>query len=366
MQSSAKPAFSNSKDQQQFYRELLKKVNRYFRLYGVDKTGHWRMLVKAIIILVSYFALYGVILSGVLANSWWWILAYIGLGAATAVIGLSIMHDANHGSFSRKKWVNKLFGFSMNVVGASAFTWKLQHNVLHHTYTNVHGMDEDIQGRGLFRFSPDSPKRKIHRFQHIYAFLFYAFLTLSWTFSGDFARMKRYKKMGLIAQAKSSYKREMTILVASKVGYMVYILVIPILFTSMAWWQPVVGFVVLHAVAGLVLSLIFQPAHVEESTSFYQPAENNKLPEAWAVHQLLTTSNFAMRSRWFTWLIGGLNYQIEHHLFPHVSHIHYRKLSKIVRRTAADFNLPYNSRRTFVGAVYHHLRLLRHLGRATA
>lgn len=321
------------------------------------------MIVKSLIILTAYFATYGVLISGAVSGFLAWLLVYLILGFTTAVIGLAIMHDANHGAFSRKKWVNKLFGFSMNVVGASAFTWKIQHNVLHHTYTNVHGMDEDIQGRGLFRFSPDSPLRRIHRFQHVYAFFFYSMLTLSWTFVGDFARMARYRKMGLVDQAKADYKKEMRILIASKVGYIGYMLVLPALISGFAWWQAALGFVFLHMVAGLSLSLIFQPAHVEESTTFYQPDENNKLPEAWAVHQLLTTSNFAMSSRWFTWLIGGLNYQIEHHLFPHVSHIHYRKISKIVRRTAKEFGLPYNQRKTFVGAVYHHVRLLRQLGR---
>lgn len=321
------------------------------------------MLVKALVMLSVYFGAYGVLLSGVLSDSYWWILGYIVVGLGTSGIGLSIMHDANHGSFSKKKWVNQLFGFSMNVVGASAFCWKLQHNVLHHTYTNVHGMDEDIQGRGIFRFSPDSPVRKIHRFQHLYAWFFYGLLTLSWTFVGDFNRLRRYEKMGLIKQAKTTYKRELTILTLTKIGYFAYILVLPIVLGNMPWWQPVVGFFLLHFVAGLVLSLIFQPAHVEESTSFFQPDEDNKLPDTWAVHQIMTTSNFAMRSRWFTWCIGGLNYQVEHHLFPHVSHIHYRKLSKIVRRTAKEFNLPYNYRKTFFGAVYHHARLLYQLGR---
>lgn len=358
-----KPTFSNPGLQIQFYRSVLNKVNRYFRMYGLKKNGHWRMLVKAAVMFAIYFGPYGLVLSGLLTGTFWWVVAYLIMGIGVSGIGLSIMHDANHGAFSQKKWVNKAFGFTMNLVGANAFTWRVQHNVLHHTYTNVHGMDEDIAGRGLFRFSPDSPHRKIHRFQHVYAWFFYSLLTISWMFMGDFVRLARYKKMGLIEQQKTTFKRELTIMILSKIGYVGYILVLPILFSGMPWWQPVVGFFIMHLLAGLILSMIFQPAHVEESTSFYQPNESNKLPDAWAAHQLMTTSNFAMRSRWFTWFIGGLNYQVEHHLFPHVSHVHYRKLSKLVRRTAEEFGLPYNYRRTWVGALWHHGRQLYSLGR---
>lgn len=331
-------------------------------MYGVKKHGNWRMAFKTFFMYALTFVPYGLILGGLVSAWWSWAVAYIVMGMGVAGIGLSIMHDANHGAYSKKKWVNSLMGFSMNIIGASAFTWKVQHNVLHHTYTNVHGMDEDISGRGLFRFSPDSKWRKLHRFQWLYAWFFYCLLTISWMFVGDFSRLVRYEKMGLVKKQKTTFKKEFWIMLATKIAYVGYIIVLPLLFSSLGWGQVVLGFVIMHAVAGLSLSLIFQPAHVEESTSFIQPDENGKLPEAWAVHQLFTTSNFAMKNRLFTWFVGGLNYQVEHHLFPHVSHIHYRKLSKLVRNTAKEFGLPYHHRRTFVGAVYHHMKLLKRLG----
>jgi linoleoyl-CoA desaturase len=116
-------------------------------------------------------------------------------------------------------------------------------------------------------------------------------------------------------------------------------------------------------IAGFLLAIIFQPAHVIDGTEYPEPDENDNLENSWAIHQMLTTTNFGNKSRWFSWYVGGLNFQIEHHLFPHVCHVHYRKIAGIVKETAAEFGVPYKSAATFVGALAGHARLLRELGR---
>jgi linoleoyl-CoA desaturase len=279
-----------------------------------------------------------------------------------AGIGLSVMHDANHGAYSNKKWVNTLMGYSLNLVGANAFNWKMQHNVLHHSFTNVHEEDEDISPRGVLRLTPHSAWKRIHRYQFIYAWFLYGLMTLVWLGIKDFVRIIRYHKNGLAKKNNANILKEWIILIGSKLIYIGYIFFVPLFFTTLPWWLIIVGIVVMHYIAGFILAIIFQPAHVIEGTEFPLPDEHNTLENNWAVHQLHTTTNFGNKSRWFSWYVGGLNYQIEHHLFPNICHVHYRKIAGIVKETALEFGLPYKSASTFAGALLSHARLLKQLG----
>ena len=239
----------------------------------------------------------------------------------------------------------------------------MQHNVLHHSYTNVYHEDEDIDSRGVLRLSPHSKLKYMHRFQFIYAWFLYGLMTIVWMVTKDFIRILRYQKNGLIKKHKANIKREWCILIVTKIFYVAYIFVIPLLVTDLLWWQILIGFFMMHYLAGFVLAIVFQPAHVVEGTTFPLPDENRTLETNWAIHQLVTTSNFGNNSRWFSWYVGGLNFQIEHHLFPNVCHVHYRKISCIVKETAREFGLPYKSFKTFLGALASHARLLKNLGR---
>jgi len=310
-----------------------------------------------------YFGPYAFILSGLITSTWLLLLPVLLMGLGLAGIGLSVMHDANHGAYSDKPWVNTLMGYSLNLVGANAFNWKIQHNVLHHTYTNVHDHDEDISPRGVLRMTPHSAWKKLHKFQFIYAWFLYGLMTIVWLFIKDFVRIIRYHKDGIAKKQKANIIREWVILIFTKLIYVGYIFLIPLLFTPLFWWQILIGIFVMHYIAGFILAIIFQPAHVIDGTEFPLPDENNALENNWAIHQLLTTTNFGNESRWFSWYVGGLNFQIEHHLFPNICHVHYRKIAGIVRDTAKEFNLPYKSSRTFAGALYGHGKLLRALGR---
>jgi len=144
--------------------------------------------------------------------------------------------------------------------------------------------------------------------------------------------------------------------------YVSYTLVIPILFAGVGTGFVVFGFILMHLVAGLSLGLIFQPAHLMEEVAFPLPDNDNKIEKRWAEHQMLTTANYANENKFITWFAGGLNYQIEHHLYPRVCHVHYKAISKIVRKTATEFKLPYIASETFIGALKSHSRTLQHLG----
>ncbi len=346
-----------------FASTLNKRVGNYFKTKNISKQANREMKIKTMVMFGLYLIPYFLIVTNAVTDLVLLIVLVLVMGIGLAGIGLSVMHDANHGAYSKKPWLNTLVGYSLNLVGASVFNWKIQHNVLHHSYTNVHEVDEDISPRGVLRMSPYSKWSRVHKYQFIYAWFLYGLMTLVWMVAKDFARLVRYHQNGMAKKQDANLKREWAILIATKLFYAGYIFVIPLLATSLMWWQILIGFFMMHYVAGFILAIIFQPAHVIEGTAYPTLDENRSLENNWAVHQLLTTTNFGNGSRWFSWYVGGLNFQIEHHLFPNVCHVHYRKIASIVKETTHEFGMPYRSFKTFAGALAAHGRLLKQLGR---
>jgi linoleoyl-CoA desaturase len=351
-----------AKTEREFSSTLNKRVNDYFKSNDLTRHANTEMVIKTIFMFALYFGPYGLILSGIITGAGWLILLSVAMSLGLAGIGLSVMHDANHGAYSQKKWLNTTIGYSLNLVGANAFNWKLQHNVLHHTYTNVHDEDEDIVSKGVFRLTPHENWKGFHRFQFVYAWFLYGLMTIVWMAFKDFNRIVKYHKTGLAQKNNANMTKEWVILIATKIIYVTYIFILPLVFTALPWWEILIGILIMHYIAGFLLAIIFQPAHVIEGTEFPLPDETNTLENNWAIHQLLTTTNFGNKSRWFSWYVGGLNFQIEHHLFPNICHVHYRKIAGIVKETAHEFGLPYKSANTFMGALVGHARLLRQLG----
>ena len=319
------------------------------------------MVFKSIFMLTLYFAPLALMLTGITQNVWVLFILWVIMGFGKGGVGLCIMHDANHGAYSSNKKVNQWMSYTINLIGANTALWKIQHNVLHHTYTNIHEADEDINVPVFLRFSPHQKRYWIHRFQHLYVWFFYGLSTLSWVTVRDFLQWARYKKKGLITEKKA--RQELLQIIGWKLLYIGYILVLPMVILPVSPWMVLLFFICMHFVTGLTLSLIFQTAHVMPTSGFPLPNEKGSIESNWAVHQLATTTNFAPGSRVFSWLIGGLNYQVEHHLFSNICHIHYKEISKIVAKTAAEFNIPYHSQKNFLLAVWSHAKMLYWLGR---
>lgn len=356
-----------AKCQHEFFATLTQRVNHYFKSNKIERTANVHMVVKTFVMFSLYFVPYTLVLTQVVTGGLGLLLTAMLMGIGVAGIGLSIMHDANHGSYSKKAWVNNLLGFSLNLVGGNAFNWKVQHNVLHHTYTNVHEVDEDISPRGVLRMAPTEVWKPMHQFQHLYAWFFYGLLTIVWIGIKDYGRLSRYSRQGLVAKQKSSIAREWAVLIASKLFYVFYLFVLPVLVVpAISWWMPIVGFLIMHYIAGFILAIIFQPAHVIEGTEYPLPDDNGNLENNWAIHQLHTTTNFGRKHRAFSWFVGGLNYQVEHHLFPNICHVHYRAIAPIVEKTAKEFGLPYKSKETFMDALIAHAQIMKELGKKPA
>jgi linoleoyl-CoA desaturase len=344
-----------------FYKTLQKRVREYFKENNVTRFGNAGMVFKTIFMISLYlvpFILLNTVITSTILSYLMWVL----MGLGMAGIGLSIMHDANHGAYSKNDAVNRWLGYVINGVGGSDVNWRIQHNVLHHTYTNVTGMDKDIDPGSIMRFTPHAKRLKIHRFQHLYAWFFYGLMTLSWCTSKDFIQAKEFDKEDLLKTQNTTYGKLLTNIIITKILYFPIILGLPFMFSALPWYGTLIGFFVMHFIAGVILAAIFQPAHVVPTSTYLIPNDSGVVEADWAVNQLYNTANFAPKAVLFSWYVGGLNFQVEHHLFPTISHVHYKKLSEIVRKTAHEYNLPYYSYKTFFGAIKEHTKMLKDLG----
>lgn len=352
----------NDTDKPEFFKDLKKRVDAYFTENKLSKHGGISMAVKSAFMLLLYFAPLVLILVGVCDSFGLSILMWTIMGFGMSGIGLSIMHDANHGAYSSKPWVNNLMGFVLNFIGGYHVNWKIQHNVLHHSFTNIQGYDEDIDKEGIIRFSPDQPKKKFFRFQLFYSPLLYAVLTLYWVTAKDYVQLISYNRRGLLKTQGVSFGGALVRIVSYKLIYFFVTIFLPIYFTDLLWYQVLLGWLIMQMISGLILALVFQSAHVLEETHFVPKPENGEVANSWAIHQLRTTANFAVGNIPLTWFIGGLNHQVEHHLFPTICHVHYPALAKIVKQTASEYDVPYHEHRTFTGAIISHFKMLNALG----
>lgn len=355
---SQKVRFSKGSNDQ-YYTDLNRRVNRYFKDKNISKGANGEMVFKTCLILGVFLISYILIISNLFSP---WVLIPLAMinGFFTALIGLNIAHDAMHGAYSSNENVNKGLATIFNIIGANDYTWKISHNLVHHTFTNIPDHDSDIDQIPIIRLNPKQDLWKIHRFQYMYTFFFYSLTSLSWVFIKDYVWFFGGKTEGLV---KKKYpKNEIIRLFGYKMIYYTLFLVIPIITIPLPWYYLLLGFLLLHIVEGLTLALIFQLAHIVEGTDFPVPDQNGTIENSWAVHQMYTTADFARKNPVANFLFGGLNFQIEHHLFPKICHTHYKNLAPIVKATAKEYNLPYIEHPTFIGAIRSHIKVLKRLG----
>jgi len=351
----------NRQDNPEFFKVLNQRVNQYFKDRNLSKHANLGMVIKTVAMLSLYLVPLVLMLSGVISGLWPVIGMWVIMGFGMSGIGLAVMHDANHRAYSQNPKVNKLVGNVLNLIGGYPANWRIQHNVLHHSFTNIEEHDEDFD-TPVLRCSPNQERKGFHRFQAFYAPLVYGLMTIYWLLSKDFEQLVRYNKMGLLAGQQLTLKKAMGQLIFNKLWYIGLVLVLPILFVDLPWWQVLLGFLLMQYISGVILALVFQPAHVIEETSFYEVDDTGSVENSWAIHQLRTTANFANSNRPLSWYVGGLNYQIEHHLFPNICHVHYRKLAPIVKSTAKEYGIPYYEHKTFYKALKSHFTHLHRMG----
>ena len=282
------------------------------------------------------------------------------LGIGIAGVGFSVAHDALHGAYSDHPAVNYLLGLSFDLLGANSYIWKITHNVIHHTYTNIDGVDEDIDLAPSCG-SPPAPRPAAATAISISTrFFAYGLAMLFWVFVKDYKYFLR-RDLGPYRNRRNP-PGEVAMLVVTKLLHYGWTIVLPLMVLRIHWWQFLIGYLAMTITAGAILGLIFQLAHVVEGTDYPLPDAQGAMEHTWLVHQMMTTSNFAPRNRLLSWYVGGLNYQIEHHLFPKVCSVHYPAISRVVRQAAAAHGVPYHEQPTLLLAIRSHYRMLKHFG----
>lgn len=342
-----------------FFSEMRKRINIHFAEEKSKPTGGIQLYIKAAIITSCFIGMYIHVIFFTSPNILISLVECILLGIATAAVGFNIMHDGAHGSFSKRAWINELAGLSLNVFGANVFMWKSKHNVIHHTFTNIEGLDDDIDAKPFLRLCDNQKKYQIHRFQHLYFWLVYAFLYMYWIFFTDY---KKYftGKVGELKIKKMVIVDHISFW-GFKLAHLFFFVALPIYFVGFLPW--LIGFLTYALCTGFIMSIVFQLAHTVEDAHFPMvDVSTGVLEDEWALHQLKTTTNFATKNKIVSWLSGGLNFQIEHHLFPHISHIHYPAISKIVKEVCEEYNITYNEYTHVRFAVASHIVHLKQMG----
>ncbi|MBL7826616.1 MAG: acyl-CoA desaturase [Saprospiraceae bacterium] len=353
-----------SSEKSMFYQTLHARVDAYFKDHHLSKFANGNVVIKTFILLTVYLAPFVYMLwvqpSFGLSMALW---AVMGVGLAG--VGMSIMHDANHGAYSGNTEVNKWVGYTLMLLGGSVTTWKLQHNYLHHTFTNVTNYDDDIADKPGLRLSPHATLKPIHRFQWLHALFIYSLVTLYWVTSKDFLQIFRYAEQGVNKNTKAENRRLLLRVTVGKLFYFLVIVGLP-LAVGIPFLTLLAGFLLMHFIGGVILTVIFQLAHAVEETAYPLPDKTGVLENDWAIHQMLTTVNFSRNNKLISWYVGGLNFQVEHHLFPKICHVHYPKIAPIVEKTAKEFHVPYLEHKSFFHALRSHFRLLKKLGKLPA
>lgn len=340
-------------------KDLRIKINEYFQQQGISRLGNKKAYFKAGI-LVSAFIIVYIHLVFFTPVLWIAIPECALFGVLTASIGFNLMHDGAHGSFSKYPALNRIAALSLDFLGASSFMWNVKHNVLHHAYTNIDGMDDDIDAKPFLRLCESQKYSKIYRYQYIYFWGLYPMLYLFWVFFTDY---KKYfsRKIGQVRLPRLKLSDHI-IFWGFKILYIFLFIALPVYMLGFIPW--VTGFLIFAAVAGLLLSIVFQLAHTVNETSFPIPVQPiNKIEDEWMVHELKTTADFATKNKFITWWLGGLNFQIEHHLFSKISHIHYPAICDIVRRTCIELGLPHIEHPKLYLAIRSHISYLKKLGK---
>lgn len=353
---SRKPKFQGNN---RFQVELRKRVDEYFQSSGVPQRDNWRMYLKTAILLSCLAASY--VLLVFVAQTWWQALPLaVLLGLSAAGIGFNVQHDAGHQAYSNHAWINRLMAMSLDLIGGSSYLWHWKHVVFHHTYVNITGHDTDIDLGLIGRLTPYQKRLWFHRWQHYYLWLLYGLMAIRWQLYGDF----RDAIKGRVGEHVVPRPRgwNLAIFLGGKALFLGLALGLPMLLHT--FWVVLAYYAVAAMMLGIALSVVFQLAHCVEEAEFAIPQKDDgRIANSWAIHQAESTVDFARRSRVVAWLLGGLNFQIEHHLFPRVCHIHYPAIAPIVEETCREFGVKYAVHPSVCAGLASHFRWLRHMGR---
>ena len=354
-ETSASPIIESS-GASSFPKVLRSRLDRFFADRRIspkaDRTMWVKIAMGLAVLAGAWIALYTL-----RPGSWKFVALYVLGGLAQTFLLLNIAHDSNHNAISSRSRVNKTLNYVFDLCGMSSYMWRILHHRGHHSCINLHGEDDALSGRGIFRFTPYEPRAPWHRFQHIYVLFIYAMFSLDYVFFRDF-QCFFFPTHEYLRRTKHSL-REYAILFAGKGFYLTYMLILPVMALGKSPLLVAGAFLLVHLIVGLAVTLVFQSTHTVDSTYF--PSDRGEF-ENGVYHIFATTADYATENPLVGWIAGGLNHHVVHHLCPFVCHTHYAPLTRIVKETAKEFGVPYRQHSTMTLAIQHHLILLKQLG----
>ena len=345
-----------TKTDKQFQKILNSNVQAYFDLADKSKYGNHALYAKAALLFVLY-AFCSIYIF--FANSLFELFACYGLmGLLSVFLALNIGHEAAHNIFCKNKQLNKFLVYIFDFLGASGQIWKHKHVYSHHPHTNLFQIDLELKQPEIVRIFPQSAYIWIHRYQHLYMPFLYSIYTLIWFCYRDykdyFELRNKLSKKQLISLTAS--------LVIGKFLFFLRLIILPVLLTKFGCMEIIGAFVFCNLLGSITVTFALISTHVGEHSQFYEPDDHGKIQHSWIQHQFLTTSDFSTDSWWVTWLYGGFNHHLTHHLYPYISHVHYPQLTRIIKNTCDKYQMKYHSQPTIFEAIKSHFKLLRRRG----
>ncbi len=351
--------FRNGNDRA-FHDDVRRRAAKWFASSGRPRTATPEIYTKALMFAGFAVTAYAALLSGHPGP-----LAALGLAVACQVsllfLVLNMSHDAAHHALTGSRRADDLIHTCLfNLLGVNGYLWQLRHVKSHHVFPNVDGCDADIDHNGLIRLSPEKPRRWWHRWQHLYALPAYALVAVHSILVQDTIYLFK-RQLANLCDIRHGAGQIIGFFLG-KAAFVALAFVAPALVTDYALWQIALGYLVAAAVASLVFILPLIPTHFTDMAAFGHVSDDGRLADSFAVHAMRSSLDWAPQNRFWTWLYGGLNCHAAHHLFPDVSHAHYRTLSRLIARSAKAHGVPYN-RTDLIGAIASHFRFLYRMGR---
>jgi linoleoyl-CoA desaturase len=344
-----------------FYSAVNQEVRDYFARTGKSRFADRVIFIKGVLYFSIAVGAYALILVGGFGP--WFMLALANVyGIGALLLAINVGHDGAHATLSRHQWINRaaLYG-SFMLIGADPYLWQLRHVRSHHVFPNVNGSDIDIDSNVFLRLSPNHPKRWYQRYQHLYAPFVFWLVDIHTVFIQDVQYLfkRRLANMVDIRHPPSAYVG----FVACKLVFLAIVFVIPALALPIPWWQVLIGALLMSFVSSCVFVYLLIGTHFAEETTFPAPNKDGELDHDWATHAMLTSLDWNPYSRIAHAIAGGSNAHAAHHLFPNVSHAHYREITRLIAKVAAELGVPHHVT-IFHRMVRSHFRFLRTMAHA--
>jgi linoleoyl-CoA desaturase len=329
---------------QQVEEKLLVKKNKFIYLICLKFVVYFSLTVSSYLILYRF------------TNPFLFVLCFMAYGFLSLLFAFNFSHDFSHNTIFKSKKLNNLcFTLIYSLVGAHAEAWKRRHINSHHYAPNVEGYDSDLKISKLIRVIPNSKYIWYHKFQHLYAPVAYTTYSLFWVFIKDivilFSKDEYTKNKGV----KYHFSFWM-----QKIFYISFVLILPLLFALQPWYIIIIGFLLMHLSQSLFLLLTFFMTHHVEETVYPTTNQNGYINSSWLMNQIKSSNDMHPFSETANFILGGFNNHIAHHLFPHIHHIYYPKLNRILYNILLQHKIKPNQT-TYIGGIISHLKLLKRM-----